>query len=267
MTWKLIYIFITNFFVNLIVLKTTSFLIRARGRFFLLSALLGAGLTLVKSVVCLNQMGSLLFQVGAVVVYVCIAFHFAKISEFFQIYFAYFASALIYSGLCYFAVSYLELTSLFVVFAGVFVFYFGVKCVLKISNRRKMLNDFCFDVEVTNMGKNFKCKAFLDSGNVLFDPLTDKPVNLLNFYAFSMIFDGFTVEDVLSRSDKLKKLKLSHYITLNTLSNSDKILVFQVDKLKIGGSCFEKTMFGLSLKNFDNAFGSDMILHNEFACA
>ena len=107
--------------------------------------------------------------------------------------------------------------------------------------------------------------GFLDSGNLLVDPLTQSPVILINFKVFHNLFKDLDVVDVLTRSHKLNSIKMAHYINFNTLNNEDKILVFQVDRIKMGDKYFENPILGLSLKNFNQAFGTDIILHNSCA--
>ena len=113
--------------------------------------------------------------------------------------------------------------------------------------------------------KKIECKAFLDSGNLLIDPLTKQPVCLINYKLFSQLFTDINLEELLRKGDKVEGVKLAHYINLSTLNNTDKILVFQVYKIKLNNHVFENQIFGLSLKNFNQTFGTDMILHNNFA--
>ena len=70
---------------------------------------------------------------------------------------------------------------------------------------------------------------------------------------------------MLRKSPKLMKLKMAHYISFGTIGQGSKMLVFEVDRLSVGSNKCEKAMLGLSLKNFNQAFGTDMILHNNFA--
>ena len=127
------------------------------------------------------------------------------------------------------------------------------------------IDKFCFDVEIDAEHTKTYWKGFLDSGNMLFDPLTDSPVTLVNFKVFSSIFKDIDLQDVIFRTEKLKKIKFAHYINFNTLGNDNKILVFQVDKIVINGKKKKKATLGLSLKNFDKAFDTDIILHNNIA--
>lgn len=259
------YVLIENFLINLIILKTVELFLKEKGRLFWVSALLGAGLALVTPILKLTNFGSFLLQFAFAIFYVCISFKFKTLKKFVTLYLGYFVSAFLYGGACYFFESFFGITSLIVVLAVVVAVFAVVSFLLRKMARKKALENFCFDIQIETDGKAFVFKAFLDSGNFLFDPITGKPVCLINFKAFSTIFDKVRVEDIIKKNEKVKGLKFAHYINFNTLNNNDKILVFQVDSLKIGDKSFERATLGLSLKNFNQAFGSDVILHNEFA--
>ncbi len=259
------YVLIENFLINLIVLKTVELFLREKGRLFFLSAGLGAVVTLLCPLLRLTTFGSFLLQLGFAIFYVCISFKFSGLKKFAVIYLSYFVAAFLYGGACYFFESLLNQSSLLVVLAVIVAVYIVVKLLFKRRQKKKNLETFCFDIKIEVSGKEYGFKAFLDSGNFLSDPITGKPVCLINFKAFSTLFSEIGVEDVLRKNDKLKRLKFAHYINFNTLNSNDKILVFQADTMKIGEKSFERPTLGLSLKNFNQTFGTDVILHNEFA--
>ena len=259
------YVLLENFFINLIVLKTVELFLKEKGKFFWVSACLGSALTLATPLLGLSTFGNFLLQFGFAIFYVCISFKFSTFKKFLSLFVCYFVSSFLYGGACYFFEGLFGITSLIVVLFVVTIVFLFVKFLLRKRQRKKDLESFCFDVQIETGGKNHSFKAFLDSGNFLFDPITEKPVCLINFKAFSKLFEEIGVEDIIRKNDKIKSLKFAHYISFNTLNNADKILVFQVDTMKIGERVFEKPIFGLSLKNFNQTFGTDVILNNEFA--
>lgn len=259
------YVLIENFLINLIVLKTVALFLKEKGRLLLLSAALGAVVTLLCPILNLTTFGSFLLQAGCAVFYVCISFKFSGFKKFAYLYLSYFAAAFLYGGACYFFEGLFNQASLIIVLLVVVAVYICVNFLFKRRQKKKSLENFCFDIKIVVGGQEFDFKAFLDSGNFLSDPITGKPVCLINFKAFSTLFKEIELEDVLRKNDKLKKLKFAHFINFNTLNSSDKILVFQADTLKIGQKSFDRPTLGLSLKNFNQTFGTDIILHNEFA--
>lgn len=258
------YVLIENFLINLIVLKTVSLFLKEKGRLFFLSALIGAVVTLLCPLLNLTTFGSFLLQFGFAIFYVCISFKFSSFKKFCTLYFAYFVSAFLYGGACFFFEGLTNQNSLLIILLVVVFVFLVVQTLCRKRQKKKNLEVFCFDIKFVIGGTEHSFKAFLDSGNFLSDPITGKPVCLINFRAFSTLFSEIELEDILRKNDKLKKLKFAHYINFNTLNAHDKILVFQVDEMKIGDKTFERPTLGLSLKNFNQTFGTDVILHNEF---
>ncbi|MBP3431243.1 MAG: sigma-E processing peptidase SpoIIGA [Clostridia bacterium] len=259
------YVLLENFLINLIVLKTVALVLGVRGRLFPLSAFLGACLTVVTPLLGLTSVGNLLCQIGLLMVEICISFRFSKFKRFCLIFACHFAVACLYGGACFFFEGLFGISSLLIVLAVVIVAFLILRFVLKKCRRKKYIDNFCFDVELEDKGRLSKWKAFLDSGNLLFDPVTQSPVTLISFKVFSALFEEIGLEDVLRKSDKVRGLRFAHYIAFSTLNANDKILVFQVDRLRVGKKVLEKPTLGLCFKNFNDAFGSDIILHNNFA--
>ncbi len=256
------YVLLENFLINLVILQTTKFLLHEKGRLFFLSAFLGACFTVVMPAFYLSSFGWLLVEIGQVVLCICISFKFKKLKKFIQIFCCHFAVTFLYGGACYFFEGLFGTRSFLLILCVVVATFCIVKGLAKVYARKRAVDNFCFDVEIEASGNKGKWRAFLDSGNMLFDPITDKPVSLINFRVFSALFKEVDLEDILRHTDKLKNLKHAHYINFNTLGSDNKILVFQVDKLCLEGQVLEKPTLGLCLKNFDDAFGSDIILHN-----
>ena len=171
----------------------------------------------------------------------------------------------VYGGVCSLVASYIQTESLILLMISVITAYLAVKFLAKKIFRKKAIENFCYDVAISFSGKKSNWVAFLDSGNLLIDPLTNSPVSLINFRVFSSIFSDIELEDVLKKSEKLKQLQLAHYVYFGTMGQGNKVLVFQVDSLEIGGKCYEKAILGLSLKSFNKALGTDIILNNNFA--
>lgn len=259
------YVLLENFLINLIVLKTTSLFLKDRGRLFFLSAFFGACLTAVMPFFYLSSVGWFLVEIGQAILSVCISFKFKKLKKFLQIFLCYFASAFLYGGACYFFEGFFGVRSVLIILAIISLVFFSVSFLVKKFFRKTSLDNFCFDVVIEANGQRGKWKAFLDSGNMLFDPVTDSPVSLINYRVFSTLFKEIDLEDVIRKSEKLKTLPCAHYINFNTLGSDNKILVFQVDRLSVDGKETEKATLGLSFKNFNEAFESDIILNNSFA--
>ena len=256
------YVLIENMLINLMALKTTALISKESGRLFWLSSFLGGCLTVVLPLFRLNSIGSFLVEIGLFVLHIVICFKFKAFKKFLRLYLTYFLVMLLFGGACYFIENYFGITSTIIVLAVVSIVFVVVRFLINRLQRKRQIDNFCFDVEIETVGQKTIWKGFLDSGNFLLDPLTNSPVSLINFKVFSALFHDIEIVDVLTRSEKIKTLKFAHYIRLNTLSVSDKILVFQVDRLCIGNRIVDKPFLGLSLTEFNQAFNSDIILHS-----
>lgn len=260
------YVLLENLLINLIILKTTALLTKEKGRLFFLSAFLGACFTVVMPILYLSTFGSFLIEAGLAILYVCLSFKFKTIKKFARLYLSYFVTTFLYGGVCFYFEGLFGIKSILILLSAVVFTFLIVKYLVKKLSRKRNVETFCFDVEIIQSGEKTQWKAFLDSGNLLFDPLTESPVSLINYKVFSTLYKDIQLEDIIKRSDKLKSLKFAHYINFNTLNKEDKILVFQVERLCIEGKkVLEKPTLGLSLKNFNQAFGTDIILHNNLA--
>ncbi|MBE7076157.1 MAG: hypothetical protein E7375_03745 [Clostridiales bacterium] len=258
------YVLLENLLINLIVLKTSSLVAKEKGRLYLLSAFLGACFTIVLPLFCLSTIGHIIVQLGLSFVFICLTFRFKTLKKFIYLVLCYFLSLLVYGGAVYLFEGFFGIKHTILVLATIVCLYIVIRFVLKRINRKRTIENFCFDVEIVYKGKSLTCKGFLDSGNLLVDPITDSPVCLINFKLFSEIFNDIQIQDVLGKSEKLKQLKLAHYIPFSTLNNSTKILAFEVDKLSVKGKSFERPILALSFENFSTTFGTDMILHNNY---
>lgn len=259
------YVLLENLLINLIVLKTTSLLSKEQGRLFFLSAFFGAGLTVVLPLFFMSKLGYFLVEIGVVLISVCISFKFSTIKKFLHLFCSYFVSLFVYGGACFFFEKFFGIKSLLIVLAVIVVVFFVIKFLLSRYKRKRSVESFCYDVEIDVNGTKTTCKGFLDSGNLLYDPLSEKPVSLVNFKVFSSIFKQIELSDVLMKTKKIKEIKFAHFINFKTLNFDSQILVFEIDKMAVGDKIFENVMLGLSLQNFNQAFGSDVILHNNIA--
>ena len=108
-------------------------------------------------------------------------------------------------------------------------------------------------------------EGFLDSGNLLYDPITKKPVILISYDVFSKLYDNVNYLNAFMKKIDLKNFKNGHYIKLNTVASGTQILVFSVNNVLLEGQGvnkkYEDIMLGLSFSGFEKAFGKKILLH------
>ncbi len=97
--------------------------------------------------------------------------------------------------------------------------------------KKKTLNNFIYDVVINLNSTTIKTKGYLDSGNILCDTITNKPVVLVNFKMFSKINKDFLLQNLITKNTN--GLKNGHYINVKTATSNDSLLAFCVDSLQI----------------------------------
>lgn len=255
------YVLIQNFIIDFLIFKTTSLILRVKCHFITLASLLGAIVALILPIFNLDTVAEFFVKLFLAVVLVSLTFSYSKLSSFLKIYLTFFFCTFLYGGVCAFFVQSFGQLHTLIILGIVFVAYFIFRYLYKFINKRKEIENFCFEVKLENDGKECSCKGFLDTGNLLSDPLTNRPVSLISYKLFKQLFN-IELDDILLNKIDMKNLKYAHYISLGTLSSSSKVLAFEIDKIMVGEKETERPMLALCLKNFKSY---EMILHNSFA--
>lgn len=123
-----------------------------------------------------------------------------------------------------------KLPSILIIFSMFVITYFLKQCTLRLY-KKKQINNFLYDIVLTNDDVKIKTKAYLDSGNILNDPVENKPIVLVNYKVFSKLNKNYSIEDMLRQN--VSNLKKGHYIKVKTATGTDNILAFRIDSLEI----------------------------------
>ena len=120
------------------------------------------------------------------------------------------------------------------------ILYFYIKQVKEL----KIDNSFTYTVSFIYNKKEYTYKAYLDTGNKLYDPYTHKPVIIIY--------------------DKSINIKNPIYIPYNTVDNSGLLKAFKINKIIIDNKEIKrKVIIALSNKPF-KMNGVDMLLNKEY---
>lgn len=134
--------------------------------------------------------------------------------------------------------------------------------------RKKMFGNFIFDAEVLNDKKNIEFQVYLDSGNTLIDPLTNKSVVIIEYSIFKKIYD-ISFEKIITKKITQDDIKNSRYIDYGTIGGKSKMLVFEVDCFKIKTKdkdiVIDNQIFGLSLTKLKNCFDCEALIGPDIA--
>ena len=141
------------------------------------------------------------------------------------------------------------------------IYYLTVSC-LKIVQKKFVISNFVYDIEIYNNENKVQDVAFLDSGNTLID--TDSsPIFIINFKLFNKLYKDIGLEDILSKN--FSGLKDAHYVKSSFASGSSKILVFSVDEMFIKSNAknmeIKNAKLGLVYSKFNKNFNCNMLLN------
>lgn len=139
--------------------------------------------------------------------------------------------------------------------------YLTVK-IISVVRHERQLGKYTYNITLTCNDKEYSLVGFLDTGNMVYD--NGKPVIILSYKSFKKIFKNITFDRLLTRK-VVSELDHAHYIDLSSANSSNKMLVFNAQKLEISedkkSSIYENIEVGLSYKKFNNF---DCILHPDF---
>lgn len=257
------YVFIENFIINYFILTCTSLLVKEKIRFCWLISLFGSGIALILPLFNLAMWASLLIKIFSGVLLISLAFKFKNIKKFMLIYGVFVIFTFVFGGGVLAVQELLGQISMLIIISTCFVVYLMLMGIIKIINKRKVVDNFRTKVRIIDGEKSVEECGYLDSGNLLYDPVSSKPIALITHEVFSKLYGGDFISMFLKKVDE-KKLKYGHYISVNSAVKGGKMLVFMVDKIFVGEENreFDNVFLGLSFSGFDKAMHSGVLLHS-----
>lgn len=145
---------------------------------------------------------------------------------------------------------------------------FAIAKIHKKIEKRKLLGKFVFFAEIKNKGKQASFDVFLDSGNTLVDPVSNKPVLIAEFCVFSKLFE-IPIDKLITRKISESDFENAHYISYGAVGGGGKMLVVEVEDLTISfenkKSFFKNVALGLSYTKFEKCFDCVALMGTQFA--
>ncbi len=257
------YVLIENLFIDLMIFKTTALVLKIKGRFYFLVSLFASVFALLLPIFHLGSIPSFFVKILFGILLTNLCFKFSTFRSFIKVFLVFIFSTFLYGGVASFITQTFGEVAVLVLLGGVTISYFVTKYIIKFLSKRKLVQNFCYDVELEVGGKRLGCKGFLDTGNLLVDPLTSRPVSIIGLKLFGKIFGEDDMLDLLTKKVDVSKFKLGHYIQLDTVGKGGKVLAFEIDKMLVQGKeVVDCPILALSLKNFSSY---EMILNSSFA--
>ena len=260
------YIFIENFIITFFIISCTSkLLLNEKSKTSILGALLGTIVAILSPLFNLNIMSNVILTIVTAILICTTSFNFKGIKQFFLTLSLFLMVTFTFGGCTEVLKQSLgEITLLSLLFSS-FVLFIIFKIVTNHLHKKRIIHNFSTKVVIVDGGKKIEEQGYFDSGNLLYDPITSKPICLITHQVFSKLYGGDLLSLFLKKIDE-KSLKNGHYISINSAVKNGKILVFCVEKLIIFNGKEEKNVkdacLGLSLAGFEKAMHSQVLLHS-----
>jgi len=258
-----------NILINFFIIKCTSKCIDKKARFSFLSALIGAIVALIIPIFNVGIVANLMIQILLSLSMCLLSFEIKPFKKFLITYAIFFGFTFLFGGACYGVSNIFGQISLVCILGIVSIVYFISVFVLSYQNKIKRLKQFSFKVALFSGDKVIEEEGFLDSGNVLYDPVTKKPIILITYDIFCKLKPEINYMTAYCKKVDPKTLTNGHYVKINTVASGTSILVFTADKVEIfegeKKKDFQNVSVGLSFSGFDKALGRKILLHREFA--
>lgn len=256
-----------NLVINSFILFLTGYFFKEKAKLWFLSSSIGAVIALIIPIFHLSSFALVLVQIFLSILIVSISFQLNSIKNFFSKYSVFLGMTFLFGGGCYAISSTFGSLPLVIVVLICTIIFVVCKLLLLQKNRQNAIDNFSFKVIIKSNGKQIEEEGFLDSGNLLYDPVTKKPVILITFDVFSKLYENINYLSAFLKKIDLSNFSNGHYIKINTVASGTQILVFSANEVKLEGKAFSRTyenfMLGLSFSGFEKAFGKKVLLHSE----
>ena len=280
-------VFIENLIINYVILYVTTLIkhIKISNFKILLSSICGS----LYAVISISIGDNIVCKLILSILMVFIIYPTKKIKKFLEVLVSFYLISITAGGA---AIAILYLTNNYTIDAvnGVSIVNFpilisaiglilGIFLIMNTINNLKSKiskKDIFYDIEIFIENKKTKIKALLDTGNMLKDPITQKPVIIVTNRSLKNILPKEILEDVnnILGGDKLGKLEnfanRIKIIPFNSLGNEHGILVgIQSNKIIVDDKAIKDVIIGIYEKEFsrrkkyDALIGIDLLYEEE----
>lgn len=253
-----------NLFLNSFILKLTERFLREKARLWFVSALFGTTISLISPLFSLPLYAKILLQIAVAFIMICISFRYSTFKKFILTFLVFILTTFIFGGGCYALQNIIGQFPIFIVVIISSIIYFACCIVLHYQHKASIIKNFTYKVILKDGQTKVEEEGFLDSGNMLYDTITKKPIILVTFEVFHKFYQDISYLSAWSKKFNESSIKNGHYIKINSVGSGTSIFVFTVDELSIGeNKTFKNVMLGLSFSGFEKSFGKNILLHSE----
>ncbi|MBE7074074.1 MAG: hypothetical protein E7379_03180 [Clostridiales bacterium] len=253
-----------SFLSCLLSLELSSKVLKQKARFKFFSAFLGSIVSVIYPIFQLSNILKILLLIFCVNLIVLISFKYYNFLLFLRNIALVLLATCVFGGIMEGIKNLIGEFSLFVASLILLVSYFCIKYLLHSIDRSNKINQFTFEIKIKDGEKVICEQGYLDSGNVMKDSVTNKPIILVTFDVFHKLYENVNYVSALTKQYNFKDFKLGHFVSIKGIGSGNKILVFSVDELWIGeNKLFKDAMLGLSFSGFEKSFGKNVLLNYE----
>lgn len=251
MEYYIEYIFAENFFIDFILLYITGNLIKKEIIYkrLTLAALIGALYVILIAYFAKEFMTNFIVKISISVLMIIIAYDSKGLVNNIRIILCFYIVTLIMVGIVFALYSFTHSkVTVNIIIISMFMGFVVLKFLFYEIKLKKEKNDYIRTVTIEINDKTTSFRAFVDTGNELIDPITKKPVIVVNIESLSDVLGGDTTKDILDfykNKDKNyggffleKNYKFNlRIIRYNTISNKDELMICIVpDNITIFGN-------------------------------
>lgn len=275
-------IVLDNLIIDFLILYISSRITKIQTKFIwlFLGCLFGVLSVFLTTLVNLSGILLLLFKTLCGICMCLIAFKFKGIKQFLLVFFTFLFTTALVGGLCFLisfsfgevvisesgSVGYELGLPMWVIVSIVGLVGWLLFQLLGAVKNQINTSNFLFTVEMVWNDKTFKTTAFLDTGNTLCDPVTQKPVCVLTLKLFQKIFKEVPLHQILL-SKNIKCLPNCHYIEVGSVSGKNKMLVFEIPEIKIFQKKLicsqENVCLGLTFTALEKKLDANLLLNSK----
>ncbi len=256
-----------NIFLNLLILKIVSKVVRKKSRLLILSSLIGGVIALIEPLWGLNPVLKICLLICLSFIMILISFSYTSFKDFLVCIALFIFATFLFGGGAMAVGQIFGTFPLFVVAIIGLVIFVLVNIVLKIINHHKRMQKFTYNLTFIDGDKVIKEEGYLDSGNVLYDTITKKPIVLVTYDVFHKFYEDVSLMSLITKDVSSCSIKNGHYIKINSVGKGTSILIFTVDQLKVEGDerMYKNVALGVSFSGFEKSFGKNVLLHCDFS--
>ncbi len=255
--------FIVNFALNFFILKLASLFLRKQLKFGFISAFVASIIALLSPLITAVYLKIIIAFLTCLFI-LFLSFENKTFKEYLVCFLVIVLATFLFGGGCLAVESFTGQFPLFVVAIIGLTIYIIASSICRYQKRKNIIANFTHSVVFKDGGLELKEKAFLDSGNMLYDSVTKKPIILVTYDVFSQFYKDISFIKAWTKQTESFDIKNGHYININGVGKGSRMLVFMIDEVIVDkDKKFKNVMLGLSFAGFDKSFGAKVLLHSE----